>query len=223
MTEQEWLVADRPGGLFRRLRGRADDRRLRLFTYACWHRLRHLVADGGLRRFLGLLEPLADGLAPADEIDRARRGALDTVEQLDPFRARTREQLVAANLALWGAHANARTAARQAARTAHRVAAEIGDWAAAAEDKAQCDLLRDVFGNPFRPVNVDPAWLRWNGGAVRRMARTIYDERRFADLPILADALEEAGCGDEQLLSHCRGGGEHVRGCFAVDCLLGDP
>jgi hypothetical protein len=82
-------------------------------------------------------------------------------------------------------------------------------------------LVRDIFGNPFRPVSVDPAWLRWNDGTAVAIARRVYDERRFEDLPILADALEEAGCTSGDILEHCRGPGPHVRGCWVVDLLLG--
>jgi hypothetical protein len=85
---------------------------------------------------------------------------------------------------------------------------------------AQAELLREVFGNPFRPVTVDPASLAWNAGTVPRLAKVIYNERAFDRLPILADALEDAGCTDEQILSHCRGPGPHVRGCWVVDLLL---
>jgi hypothetical protein len=86
---------------------------------------------------------------------------------------------------------------------------------------ASACLLRDSIGNPFRPVSLDPSWRAWNGGAVRKMAESIYEERRFADLPILADALEDAGCADAAILALCRGPGEHVRGCWVVDLLLG--
>ena len=85
----------------------------------------------------------------------------------------------------------------------------------------QTDLIRDIFGNPFRSTPVNPSWLKWNGGVVRKMAEAIYEERRFAELPILADALEDAGCSDSDLLSHCRGAGPHVRGCWVVDLILG--
>jgi hypothetical protein len=69
----------------------------------------------------------------------------------------------------------------------------------------------------------DPAqgWLAWNGGTILKVAQAIYDDRRFEDMPILADALEEAGCTNEGILSHCRGSGEHVRGCWVVDLILG--
>ncbi len=89
------------------------------------------------------------------------------------------------------------------------------------EHIAQADLIRDIFGNPFRPVAVDPAWLAWNDGAIRKMAQAIYDERAFDRLPLLADALEDAGCADADILAHCRGPGPHVRGCWLVDSLLG--
>ena len=76
--------------------------------------------------------------------------------------------------------------------------------------------------NPCRPAPaVDPSWLAWNGGTVAKLAAAIYDGRRFADLPILADALEDAGCADAAILAHCRGPGEHVRGCRVVDLLTG--
>jgi hypothetical protein len=81
--------------------------------------------------------------------------------------------------------------------------------------------IRDIFGNPFRPVAVDPDWLTWNGGTVPKLAQAIYDQRRFQDLPILADALEEAGCTNADILNHCRQPGEHVRGCWVVDLVLG--
>lgn len=83
------------------------------------------------------------------------------------------------------------------------------------------EILRDIAGNPFRPITVNRDWLTWNDRTVPKLAQTIYDDRRFDLLPILADALEEAGCGDADILAHCRGPGPHVRGCWVVDLLLG--
>jgi len=81
-------------------------------------------------------------------------------------------------------------------------------------------LLRDVIGNPFRgPPAIDPAWLTWNAGFIAQFARTIYQERRFDDLPILGDALEEAGCADRDILDHCRADRLHVRGCWVMDLI----
>jgi hypothetical protein len=83
---------------------------------------------------------------------------------------------------------------------------------------AQCDLVRDLFGNPFRPVTSNPVWLT---STVTSLAAGIYHERAFDRLPVLADALEEAGCTNADILNHCRRPGEHVRGCWLVDLLLG--
>jgi hypothetical protein len=84
------------------------------------------------------------------------------------------------------------------------------------------DLLRDVFGSPFSQAPViDPTWLSWTDGTVDKLARGIYEERAFDRMPILADALEDAGCSDESILAHCRGPGPHIRGCHALDLLLG--
>ena len=70
-------------------------------------------------------------------------------------------------------------------------------------------------------IAVSRSWLQWNDGTIPKIAQTIYDHRTFADLPILADALEEAGCDNADILTHCRSSGEHVRGCWVVDLLLG--
>jgi hypothetical protein len=79
-------------------------------------------------------------------------------------------------------------------------------------------ILRDLIGNPFRTVTVDP---RWRTSDVTELARAIYEDRAFDRMPILADALMDAGCTDEQILGHCRGAGPHVRGCWVVDLVLG--
>jgi hypothetical protein len=85
---------------------------------------------------------------------------------------------------------------------------------------AVCSVVRDLFGNPFRQLEVNPFWLRTSEALVWRLAEDIYCERAFDRLPILADALEEAACEDEALLSHCRSPGKHFRGCWAIDRLL---
>jgi hypothetical protein len=87
-----------------------------------------------------------------------------------------------------------------------------------AEKHAQTQLIRDIFGNPFRSVALDPRWLT---SSVLDLARAIYDERAFDRLPILADALMDAGCDSGEVLDHCRGDGPHVRGCWVVDLLTG--
>jgi hypothetical protein len=87
------------------------------------------------------------------------------------------------------------------------------------ESEAQAGLVRDIFGTlPLRPVYVDPSW---RTDTAMTLARTIYESREFSAMPILADALQDAGCGNEDILNHCRGPGPHVRGCWVVDLVLG--
>src|SRR5262249_11701093 len=120
----------------------------------------------------------------------------------------------------------ARHTAWRASHSAAWCVAELGvpiwvNWwvyRTVAGDAAGVALLRDVFGNFFRPREVDPLWLT---STVVSLANSIYTERAFDFLPILADALEEAGCTDEHILGHCRSPGPHARGCWPVDLLLG--
>ena len=86
------------------------------------------------------------------------------------------------------------------------------------ELRQQAHLLRCIFGNPIHPVFLDPVWLTPN---VLMLAQAIYDERAFDRMPFLGDALEEAGCADEAILSHCRRPGGHLLGCWLVDAILG--
>jgi hypothetical protein len=86
-------------------------------------------------------------------------------------------------------------------------------------DAILCDLLRCVFGNPFRAAD-HKSVSGWNKTTVRSLSQGIYEDRAFDRLPILADALEEAGCTDAAMLGHCRGSGPHIRGCWVVDLIL---
>jgi hypothetical protein len=141
-------------------------------------------------------------------------------------RAETHIRRIAAN-ACWeagsalgsgrGFGSNVERAAQESANAAAWIgrSADVGDARA-----KQAECLCCIVGNPFRPVQHDPAWLRWRDGAIIHMAQTIYDDRCFQDLPILADPLEEASGTDAELLGRCRGTGEHVRGCWVVDLVL---
>lgn len=109
------------------------------------------------------------------------------------------------------------------------VMSEIRGTLGATECGVHCALVRDIFGNPFRPPpRIDAAWLAGNDGTVKRLAEAAYEHRSLPDgtldlarLAVLADALEDAGCTDAELLGHLRTKGPHVRGCFAVDAVLG--
>src|SRR5207253_1730777 len=86
------------------------------------------------------------------------------------------------------------------------------------EKRYQFGLIRELVGDPFRPITVNRAWLK---GTIRHLAQSIDEEQAFAELPVLADALEDAGCADEAMLTHLRSPGPHLRGCWVIDLLLG--
>jgi hypothetical protein len=118
----------------------------------------------------------------------------------------------------------ARAAARAVAyATARNSAHPSTTWEKIRQREAtvQTALLRDIVGDPFHRVVVDPSSLSWNEGTVVKLAQGIYDDRAFDQLLLLADALEDLGCGNQHLLEHCRRSREHVRGCWALDLLLG--
>jgi hypothetical protein len=94
---------------------------------------------------------------------------------------------------------------------------DVDEHAYVQEETAQCDLLRDIFGNPFHHLTPDASWLT---ATVTQLAQAIYDERAFDRMPILGDSLEDAGCTDTSILEHCRGPGPHTRGCWVVDLIL---
>ncbi len=86
------------------------------------------------------------------------------------------------------------------------------------ERVARCRLVRDIFGTPFRRVKIPVSWRTMTAVG---LAQAIYTNRAFDRMPILADALEDAGCTNVDVLNHCRQSGEHVRGCWVVDLVLG--
>jgi hypothetical protein len=221
------------------LRGKTSERKLRLFACACCRRIWHIMPDEHCRGAVEVAERYADGIASESELRSATQEVWDSRGDLDPLAAPVHS--AAADAAWYTAHPAsypdevARSAAFAAAdAVADAVLLRAGkdpvalfdnpDSLAAydAEHVAQAGMLRDMHGPlPFRCVAIDPAWLRWNHGTVPAIARRVYDERAFHDLPILADALEDAGCAAADLLAHCRSGGEHGRGCWAVDLILG--
>lgn len=122
----------------------------------------------------------------------------------------------------WAAEAVAESAARTALErdpAAPRETVAATAWLA--ERHAQCDLLREIVGNPFQPAVIKPSCLVWKNGCVVRNAQAIYEARRFDDLPHLGQVLEQAGCDDPAIIDHCRQLAGHVRGCWVLDLLLG--
>ena len=221
---------------------RASGRKLRLFACACYGRVRHLLPGPLAQAAVEVAERFADGVGTAEELEGADARLWEALEVLEArWRASRGDERTALQpthealaLALQVTRPEAAKAAYYACSNAHLAAAAIanpdalpGDRAfyasQLAEERGQADLLRDVLGPlPFRPVAIDPAALCWYGGSVVRLARRVYEERKFEWLPVLADALEEAGCQDKDILRHCREqGGIHVRGCWCVDLVLG--
>jgi hypothetical protein len=221
--EKEWLECTDPTTMLEFLRGKASDRKLRLFAVACCRRFQHLLVPEACEA-LEVAERVAEGTASSEDRRRVREVAFHVGWVTDPSTAHRRGPAKAAVC-----DALARRAWQAAADTAWRTN-HIGtletyrscgeDWAAArkGQDSVLAELLRDIFGNPFRPFVVDPKLLT---PTVKALAQAIYTDRAFSDLPILADALEEAGCTNLDILDHCRKPGEHVRGCSVVDLVLG--
>jgi hypothetical protein len=240
------LYADNTSGVItwlQRLRGRpagpvtpSSERKLRLLACAYCRRIADLMDDERSLRAVETAERHADGRATDAELVAARvaaRGAYEARARLAvpaslsvlyrPLADEVRAALLAALAAVEVTRfpREALTAARRAAMIA-AVESDNPRWAVeAAGDAVHAALIREIFGNPFREVILDPAWLRWNDGTVPRIARGIYDDYRFADLPILHDALLDAGCDGEDILAHCRTPEGHVRGCWVIDLLLG--
>ncbi len=212
MTEAEWTTCTDPATMIAILRGKWSPRKVLLFSAACkragnWSRL-----PPDWRRCAELEELYADQKVSLDELVAAWRfrvGALPE-DEIDPV-----------NLA-WG--------------EAYEMAKDTGEWAVydakrdedhdavfeaayAAAEARQCQLIREIGGSLFHPVALDPAWLTWSDRTVEKLARVVYEEERWDTLPILADALEEAGCTDARLLQHCREPASHVRGCWAIDLV----
>jgi hypothetical protein len=178
-------------------------------------------------RYEGMMPRRAAAERILKEGDRASSWAADCLWWARSWAAGAAWMAARANPATAaGAHASAAVAAGWCRKAREKKRGILPDPALSAEEtapeaRAQADLLRDLFGNPFRRPRVQRAWLKWDGGTVVRVAKGAYDERAFDRLPVLADALEEAGCTDDAILGHCRAGGAHVRGCWVVDLLLG--
>src|SRR5262245_50962282 len=184
--------------------GRVSGRKLRLFAVACCRRVDYLLWDERLRWAVNVAERFAEGLARGDERTDAMKAAWAA------WAARTMPAGAAARDALGNDPAGA---AREAAQHAA--------WAVPAranELRGQADLLRDLVGPlPFRPVAIGQG-LRT--AEVLALAASIYDDRSWNDMPVLGDALQEAGCTDAEVQAHCHGPVFHARGCWLVDLLL---
>jgi hypothetical protein len=242
MTPEEWNDCTDPQAMVAFLRNGASERKLRLLTYACFRQVWPQVGDR-VRQAVEVAERYADG--EAGEEDRRRAAEVAAAAQADGIRyaatapvgwyddsSWSRLDELIAGAALASLTEPAAAAAGNAFGLLETLRSGFGViWAAERRHEEQALLLHDLFGNPFHPLpHLAPSLLKWNGGAVVKLAEAIYEGRLLpsghldaARLAILADMLEEAGATDPGLLGHLRGPGPHVRGCFAVDALTGRP
>lgn len=218
MTEGEWLACEEPGTLVSSLRNK-DDRKLRLFFCGSCRSIWPFADRPILRRAVELGELFADGLVTADELAVLR-------QELRPGPYYSGDKV---NATAWGAVSDGfpvwaiSDAADLQLAFAAKVARDsrqrtLPPGTKDAIRRSQVLFIRCVFGNPFHPVAFSP---EWRTDTVLTLARQMYDERDFSAMPILADALQDVECNNEEVLNHCRGPGPHVRGCWVVDLVLG--
>jgi hypothetical protein len=228
-AEAAWLACTEPLSMLSILGRQTRERKLRLFGCACCRRIWHLLSDESARRVVEVAEQYADGHADSRELEAAFIAAGGRVNEPFGGGGDAGAALVAARatalpgvIPFWLPDYAADAVRYEAFRKAVAGGARnLSPRIKKTEQAAQALLLRCIIGNPFRSASVEPAWRSWGSGCVRKLAQAIYDGRRFADLPVLADALEEAGCDNADILAHCRQPGEHVRGCWVVDAILG--
>jgi hypothetical protein len=223
MTEAEWNACCEPQTMldFVGESGRATARKLRLFACACCRQVWHLMVDERSRGAVAAAEAVADRPARRAKQAAARAGAQEACRAAAYAHAHRTPAAPAARAAY-----HAATTSRHAVYHAAAGAAEAAMYAGQEIDPAeQAALLRDIIGNPFRPAALDPAWLTRD---VVALAQAAYAHRDLPSghldpqrLAVLADALEDAGCEDAELLGHLRGEGPHWRGCWALDAVMG--
>ncbi|HEV3260392.1 MAG TPA: hypothetical protein VG013_26285 [Gemmataceae bacterium] len=242
MTEAEWLHCDDPQVMLEYLRGKVSSRKLRLFAVACCRQVWQFLAHEGSRKGVSVAERYADGLAT--ELDRQAASAAVPAcysygdeaptdpRNIDVFGTEAVANALfgdgdhpslptyATTCAIAAARASANTlayAAGVAAAADKEAASRTADYAYEAELRQRSKVVRDIFGNPFRPVVADAAWRTTK---VVGVAQAIYGERAFGRMPELAAAFEEAGCTNHNVLQHCRQADSHARGCWVLDLIL---
>jgi hypothetical protein len=235
MTELEWLACTEPDIMLEFLKGKASDRKLRLFACACCRRMWSLLDDDRKQMLVNdsvtaaeMAKKDADRDKMAVELaERCADGQADFAELQALFPSLDEKEEAACHAAgsdaAWTAKASAyhaRFLAMYFGPASYPPGAKARSASKRHHDReqaAQCSLLRDIFGNAFQPVILDPTLQTL---LVVNLAQYIYDNLAFDRLPTLADQLEEAGCQAQDILAHCRGSGPHARGCWVVDLLL---
>lgn len=223
MTESEWLACEDPSQMLAILesRGYGSSRKFRLFAVACCRSIWSGLEDARSRMAVETAELFADGLATHIELRASFVAASAAVVDCKDYSPVSENQAIAAYLTA-ARNINESDTKIPDTEDANEVASHVWSYAtdvklAGETLKQQPALLRDIIGNPFRTVVFDPVW---QTDITVGIASKMYQDRNFDAMPILADALEDAGCEDRYILNHSREQSEHVRGCWVVDLLL---
>jgi hypothetical protein len=219
MNEEEWNACTDPVLMLELVQrsASATARKLRLFAAACCRLYSPLVEDERFSQTVQTIEQYADGLASKAALKRSRQAVRAARYALPADQEEAGVEWQAYWLAEVAGTENAYKS--MVVRELQRLATATNVITSAAFQPSAAALLRDVFVSPFRAVPpIEPAWLT---STVVSIARRAYDERDFAALPVLGDALEEAGCGHQDVLRHCGEPRGHVRGCWVLDLLTG--
>jgi hypothetical protein len=224
MTEAEWLECTDPRPMLEFLAGRSL-RRERLFGCALCQGVRHLLKDRRAEQALEMAERFADSPVDPREWKRARALVNASLRDCDLSRRPTYYARCAVKHVTWESlpslklvQGNFRAALWC---VSHRVGKRLPSHVGKTPLPEEAALLRDLYGNPFRSVALASEVLDWDEGAVVYLAQTIYAERAFDRLSELADALTEAGCAEEVILTHLRNPATHTRGSWVLDLILG--
>ena len=199
MTEQEWYTLLNKKQL--------SNRKLRLFSVSCCYDIWDFLTDQRSKDVIIAAEQFADGLITKQELETARDLAWNAYSAVAGR---------AASVAGWAAAnaAAANAAGWATAWNAYSAVAAASVKVREQKEKLYCQFLNDIVGN--KQTIIDPRWLT---STVIDLSQTIYEEKVFERMPILSDALMDAGCDDNDILSHCREG-IHVRGCWLLDLIL---
>ena len=221
MTEAEWLSSTRSRAMLGYLidgpmRERYADRTYRLFACAAVRRLDPGVVDRFSLGAVQIAEQFARGQATMQQLERARRDVHACLAQRTMVGGPADDlRRTVASLAVAATEESGPAAAWEVVQVGQPVGALVaGDGLAG--------LIREVFGNPFHTPTLPEHWRVWNGGTILRLARHAREAGRFDEMPVLGDALEEAGCTDVQILEHCRSGLPHAPGCWVLELLLAE-
>ena len=225
MTEAEWLAGHDPGQMFQFVVATASQRRARLLGVGRCRRLWELFEAPRSRLAIDVAEQLADGAVSEAECRQAQAGAeaaLDDRREQDTISTSKEFILLSApeNAAIAILDSDPKTAAGCGRGVAYCLDFFVNPLASkllSTHDSDEVCLLHCIFGNPFRPVTLGPPW---RTSTTVALAQQMYESRDFSAMPILADALQDAGCEHLDILGHCRGAGVHVRGCWVVDLVL---